>query len=810
MIMFEWLASTTASIDPLTLFILGVAAKGSLIFAAAGVVVLALGRRTAATRHLVWALAAGAAVGVPVLSVSLPVLELTLPTRSAPPMATARQEARTVAPLASAGDTTAASAVVARVSSAVGRPEPRIRVAASTHPRSARSARAGSLGRWVPWAWGVGAALSLLPSTAGLLSLWRLGRSSRPLVAGPAARLLERLAGELGLSRAVRLVESEKRAVPMTWGLWRPVVLLPQGSQSWSEECVEMVLSHELAHVKRGDFLTGLLGRLACALYWFNPLAWLAAMRIRVEQERACDDLALGRGLDPSDYARHLLEVLSRSAARGPVHAVAPAMASTGPIEQRLRSILDPSRARARRPLTQRQAVLAALVAACVVMPLAAARPRLAHAAAPPADENAARSPGDVQADLLEQLRRNYVKPPDEAALRAGALGGMMNALHDPYSVYIAPAELAELETQIRGSLTGIGARLVTRDGRVVVDAPLPDSPAQKAGIAPGDVILEVDGAPAAGLDARGVARRIAGAAGTLVRLKVAHEDGREVVLEITRTAITVPTVRGLPDGAGGQRPGMVDPEHKVGYAQVIQLASVTPVALADAIRALQAEGMKGLILDLRSCPGGTLEAAVGVASLFLPDGIIVTIQRRDGAEVATHADAGKALGDFPLVVLINEQTASAAEIVAGALQDRGRAVLVGTRTVGKGSVQSLIRLKEGSGAIKLTTAYYKLPGGRNIDHVAGNPSWGVDPNEGDFVPMDAAGAAADSQLAAALKAMTARLTTGEFAKVGRSNEALADHLRRREAIQRRRAALVENLEKLDRELSELSRAEPR
>jgi carboxyl-terminal processing protease len=498
-------------------------------------------------------------------------------------------------------------------------------------------------------------------------------------------------------------------------------------------------------------------------------------------------------------------------------------MAATGPIEQRLRLILDPSRARARRPLARRQAALAALAVVCLAAPLAAGRPRLAlAAAAPPSEAAAPRSPAEEQADVLEQLRRNYVKPPDEAALRAGALNGMVSALHDPYSSYLAPAELAEIETQIRGTLTGIGARLGTKNGRVFVDAPLPDSPAEKAGLAAGDVIQEVDGASAAGLDVRAVARRIAGAPGTVVRLKVAHQDGRDAVLEITRGTITLPTVRGLPGSQGGQRPGLIDAEHKIGYARVLQFANTTPADLGDAIRSLQAQGMKGLILDLRSCPGGMLEAAVGVASLFLSGGVVVTTQGRDGAEVATIADAAKSMGDFALVVLINEQTASAAEVVAGALQDRGRAVLVGTRTVGKGSVQSLIKLKEGSGAIKLTTAYYKLPGGRNIDRGAGNASWGIDPNEGDFVPMAArqvdapgnpgAGALdrADPQLAASLKAMIARLTTGEFARVGHANEALASDLRRREEIRKRRTALVEELEKLDKELGELSRPEPR
>jgi carboxyl-terminal processing protease len=650
---------------------------------------------------------------------------------------------------------------------------------------------------------------------------------------GPAVRLLERLAGEFGLSGPIWLVESRERAVPMTWGAWRPLILIPQGSQSWTEECLEMVLTHELAHVKRGDFVTGLLGRLACALYWFNPLAWLASVRIRVEQERACDDLALSRGLDPAAYARCLLEVLSQAAAAGPLRTLATTMAATGPLEQRLRSILDPSQARARRPLGRGYKVVAVLAAVCLVATLAAGRPRLGLAATAPPAEGAAKpappSAAEEQADVLEQLRRNYVKPPDEAALRAGALGGMMSALHDPYSTYLAPAELAEVETQLRGTVTGIGARLRTSDGRVSVEAALPDSPAQKAGIAPGDVILEVDGASITGLDSRAVARRITGTPGTVVRLKLVHQDGKEVVLELTRSAITLPTIRGLPGDQGGQRPAVIDVEHKVGYAQVLHFAAATPAELGDAIRRLQAQGMKGLILDLRSCPGGMLEAAVGVASLFLPGGVVLTIQGRDGAEAATSADAGKVLGDFPLVVLINERTSSAAEIVAGALQDRGRAVLVGTRTVGKGSVQSLIRLKEGSGAIKLTTAYYKLPGGRNIDRSAGNAVWGIDPNEGNFVPMDPRRLEAlrgpgpggaqngagvpdpvDLQLAAGLKAMIARLTTGEFARVGRSNEALAKHLRRREEIQKRRAALVDDLEKLDKELSELSRSEPR
>jgi carboxyl-terminal processing protease len=841
MIMLVWLTITMAPINPLAWFIIDAAMKGAVVFGLAAVAMLAMGRQTAAARHLVWVLAAGAAVVLPVFSASLPAWELRLPAQAASRIAGADP--------VGGGGSSPTLVPAPRTAHEPLAPQPldanerggKHRVAA------APSARAPSVAdvprprmilgwRWVPWVWAAGAIVSVLSPVAGLLSLWRLGRAARPLIEGPAPGLLTRLAAALALNRPVRLVQSGERTMPMTWGVWYPVVLLPCGSRSWCQKRLEMVLWHELAHVQRCDFVTGLLGHVACALYWFNPLAWLAATRIRIEQERACDDLVLGRGLDPSEYADHLLAVLSGGAWRRPTHVIASAMASAGPIERRLRSIVDPSRARSQRPLARRRVVLAALAVVCLVLPLASGRPRLA-AGAPP-DEGTAQArprdegrvpagPADEQADVLEQLRRNYVKPPDEAALREGALKGMVSALHDPYSTYLAPADLAELETQTRGSLTGIGARLGTSDGRVLVETPLPGSPAQKAGILPGDVILEVDGTSISGLDLRAVAKRIAGPAGTVVRLKIAHKDGREAALEITRIAITIPTVRGLNRSETDQKPALIDPEHKIGYAQVVQFGASTPVELRDSIQELQVQGMKGLILDLRSCPGGMLEAAVGVASLFLRGGVVVTVRGRDGAETVTNADERKSLGDFPLVVLINEQTASAAEIVVGALQDRGRAVLVGTRTFGKGSVQSLIKLKEGSGAIKLTTAYYTLPSGRNIDRVDGNASWGVDPNDGDFVPMETrqlerlrnprleqaqAGAIdpADPQLAAGLKAVVARLTTGEFTKVGQADSALAAHVHRREEVEKRRSALLDELKKVDNELKDLARAEPR
>ena len=856
--MLELFISTLGDFDPMTRLVFGAATKGAVVFTAAGALTLAMRRRTPAARHLVWSLAVVTALGLPALSALLPSWELHLPAKRAAEVSSGALRSGLAGLGTAAEEFDAARAAADSVGSRTeGEPtkpdfQPPSRGGYVVRSRDWRWPLMVPRWAWLPWLWGAGALLSFLPAGAGLLSLWRLGRSAWPLTEDPAQVLLEQLAGELGLKQPVRLVWSQDRVMPMTWGVWRPLILMPKGSETWTEECLKMVILHELAHVKRRDFMIQVLARMACAVHWFNPLAWLASARLRVEQETACDDLALGRGLDPSDYAGHLLEILSRGESRGAGPGVASAMASSSGVERRLRSILDPSRDR--RPLTRRQIVLASIAAAFLLAPLATGR--LGAAVAGPTDEHSVQDAprekavgavgggrADEQASVLEHLRRLYVRPPDEAAVRDGALKGMIDALHDPYSVYLGPADVAELETQVRGTLTGIGARLGTTAGQVIVEAPLPNSPALKAGVRPGDVILDVDGQSVAGLDLRAIVKRVVGASGTVVRLKLARRDGVEVVLDITRGPITLRTVRALLGDEGNPREWMINPDHKVGYAQVEQFAPATGRELREAIQALQAQGMKGLILDLRSCPGGMLDAAVEVANLFLSGGTIVSIRGRDGAEVVVKAEPGKSMGEFPLLVLINEQTASSAEIVAGALQDRERAVLVGTRTVGKGSVQTLIKLKDGAGAIKITTAYYNLPGGRNIDRTEGKPAWGVDPNEGDFVAMDrhqlealikrrrdrdlavtegagqkkegpGAGVgsieADDPQLAAALKAIVARLTTGQFAKVGQSRSGLAAHLQRLEEIRKRRAGLLQDIEKLDRELDDLNKAEAR
>jgi carboxyl-terminal processing protease len=314
------------------------------------------------------------------------------------------------------------------------------------------------------------------------------------------------------------------------------------------------------------------------------------------------------------------------------------------------------------------------------------------------------------------------------------------------------------------------------------------------------------------------------------------------VELNIARNTVQVATVKGFQRGPDNSWSFLLDPVHKIGYAQVSQLGSTTPQELRAAIQSLQGQGMKGLILDLRFCPGGVLDSAVAVAKLFLSEGTIVSIHGRDGDARSIDVESSETMADFPLVILVNGDTASAAEIVAGALQDNKRALLIGSRTIGKGSVQSLIKLDGGSGAIRLTTAEYRLPSGRNIDRRVGQKSWGINPDDGFFLALnqaqdklllerrktreiiggpetDDANTAVsaesienqehDPQLAAALKTLQGRLTTGQFARISNLTAAQIERILQREDVERRRVAVLDDLEKLDRELANLDNGPP-
>jgi carboxyl-terminal processing protease len=818
--------------------------KGTALLIAAWLLTLALRRASASVRHLVWALALVGLLLLPGLSLIAPAWPLPFD----PPWPEKSEHAAPTDSIQPAGNWVAElPAEPDDAEGAAGRPEKLTEPAGNASLSLTQDAvvvkPAAPLLR-IGWDWllllaaAAGAVLTGMPMVLGWWSLRRLRRKAC-LVGGRAADLLQQLAAELQVRRSIVLLGSDARSIPMTWGIRRPIILLPTGAEKWSEERLRMVLLHELAHIKRGDCGTQILAHLVRALYWFNPLVWLAVAALRTEQERACDDLVLSRGASAPDYAQQLLTITSGRALHWLDSPVALAIGRAKRIQRRLTAILDGERRR--RPLTGRMLAWAFLTALGVLLPLATVRLRAAVAAHPAPDTTedlkAAEPPSEEAKKILEvrsKILERALKPLDDKAISAGAIHGMIEALHDPYAEYFTPEMSAHLNASLKGSFSGIGAQLrYSEDKKIVVVTALEDSPALKAGLRPGDVILAIDGKTTQGETLAEGVKQILGPQGSVVKLKVQHAGGGEEELSIKRARIQVRSVVGFRCGAAGKWEYLLDGGRRIGYVQIMQFSTPTVKELREAIVSMQKDGLKALILDLRFCPGGLMASAIDTVKLFLAKGTIVSVKGQDH-EQTWKADGKRTLGDFPLVVLVNPSTASAAEIVAGALKENDRAIVVGTRTYGKGSVQEIIKLGEG-GALKLTTANYHLPGGRNIHKRPGEKTWGVDPTDGYYVPMtheqnealyksmmqhevlrapkkDAprdekitpqtlAEKYADPQLAVALKTTIARIEDGAFVKVGKSTKELIEHLARHEELEKKRAALKKQLEEINKEL---------
>ncbi len=310
-------------------------------------------------------------------------------------------------------------------------------------------------------------------------------------------------------------------------------------------------------------------------------------------------------------------------------------------------------------------------------------------------------------------IRQDYVDPDrtDYPSLFHSAVDGMLQAL-DPYSQYLDSESYQEVKDDTSGEFGGLGIVVGVKDGAMIVIAPMEDTPACRAGILAGDRIAEIDGVRTDSLSLRDGIRKLRGEKGSLVRLRVQREDGVKDVT-IVRDVIKLTSVKGTRLLEG-----------RIGYIRITQFSETTSTNLLTAIATLRAKGMQALVLDLRNNPGGLLTAAIETAEQLLPKGaVIVATRRRPGLpNPPPSVAAGRVhLTDFPLAVLINPGSASAAEILAGALQDNRRAVLIGDVTFGKGLVQTILPLDDGS-AIRLTTARYYTPAGRMIHETGIEP----------------------------------------------------------------------------------------
>lgn len=314
-------------------------------------------------------------------------------------------------------------------------------------------------------------------------------------------------------------------------------------------------------------------------------------------------------------------------------------------------------------------------------------------------------------ARALELIRSNYVEEPDSKELIQGAIRGMVSSL-DPHSSYMAEKAFKEINLDIKGEFQGVGIQIGIKNQQLTVISPIEDTPADRAGLAAGDKILKINDEWTKDMAIDDAVNRMRGPKGTDVRLLI-HREGWDKPKEykITRDVIKVVSVK--------QR--MLD--NGIGYVKIIQFQGKTAQDVEAALGKLEAQGLKKLVLDMRNNPGGLLDASVDVSSLFLPkDKLVVYLQgRRSDDRKDFPATGGVKVREYPVVVLVNAGSASASEIVAGALQDSKRAVVVGSQTFGKGSVQTVFPLDGGTG-IRLTTAKYYTPGGRSIQNVGITP----------------------------------------------------------------------------------------
>lgn len=342
--------------------------------------------------------------------------------------------------------------------------------------------------------------------------------------------------------------------------------------------------------------------------------------------------------------------------------------------------------------------------------------------AAPPMDRDELFAPFWETWDIIHD---QYVDQPlDEEALMQGAIRGMLEALGDQHTSYMDPDQYLQANMRMDEEYEGIGAWVDTNAEYLTIVSPMPGSPAEAAGLKPGDKVIAIDGEDMTGIDGNLVIRRVLGPAGSTVHLTISRgeNDPQIFEVEITRARITVPSVEGemLEDG--------------IAYVKLYQFADNTTANLRETLTELLANNPKGLIVDVRNNPGGYLHTSIEVTSEFIGEGVILIEEYGDGRRDVFRAKSGGLAIDIPLVLLVNEGSASASEILAGAIQDHNRGTLVGMTTFGKGSVQNWVALSDEKGAVRVTIARWLTPNERQIHEVGLEPDLEVSLTEEDVL----------------------------------------------------------------------------
>jgi carboxyl-terminal processing protease len=325
----------------------------------------------------------------------------------------------------------------------------------------------------------------------------------------------------------------------------------------------------------------------------------------------------------------------------------------------------------------------------------------------------------DLFGDVFERVRADYVEDVSDQQLIEAAINGMLNAL-DPHSNYMNAKNYGEMEVQVRGEFGGLGIEVTMENNAVKVISPIDDTPASKAGVKPGDLIVQIDNDPVSGMSLNDAVEKMRGPVDSEIKLTIQRGTAPPFDLKLKRAVIKIQSVKYHLEGTD------------VGYIRVTSFNEQTDSGIHAAMTALRGQAgdkLAGVVLDLRNNPGGLLDQAIAVSNDFLPQGEIVSTRGRhsDDAQRYDAKPENDISKGVPLVILINGGSASASEIVAGALQDHHRAVLLGTRSFGKGSVQTIIQLP-GHGAIRLTTARYYTPSGRSIQARGIDPDIEVEP----------------------------------------------------------------------------------